>query len=269
MTKDNTMDEVISSPLTKKEVKASSRKNVIPITSISDLGTVVGEIQSQLSLLIAKLEDDVRPEFKALMDGYINKANESEGLKVNLEDTSLKYEGIKGEIEQLRETNRNIIHELQSAREALKNIESEFNSYQTNARRNEVDYKSKIQELTKQNQEYKEEVKKLEEKIEQVKDNKNSVREEIEEQNFKLRQNEQELIIERNQLAKQLEEYEVLLTEQKEQIEFKTKEAEYKDALLNQLIKKTTTDKMLGLESGFEEDKEKKAKKRLIWFFNK
>ena len=58
-------DESISPTISKTDVKLSMRKNVIPITSISDLGTIVGDIQNQLSLLIGKLESDVSPEFKA------------------------------------------------------------------------------------------------------------------------------------------------------------------------------------------------------------
>ena len=45
----------------------------------------------------------------------------------------------------------------------------------------------------------------------------------------------------------------------------KTKEAEYKDALLNQLIKKTTTDRALAQEAP-DNSKEPQPKKK-GWFF--
>lgn len=258
------MDEVINSPLTKTEIKPAIRKNVIPITSISDLGSVVAEIQNQLGSLIAKLDNDVSPEFKALMEGYVNKANETEGLKVNLENASSGYEELKGEISKLRETNRNLIHELQNTRETLRNLENELNNFQDIAKRNEDDYKDKIKNLTKQNLDYETRAKTLETKITELKENQDSIKQEYADQNFKYRQSEQELIIEKEKLKKQLEEFEVLLVEQREQIEFKTKEAEYKDALLNQLIKKTTTDKALAQET--ENNKEPEPKKKKGWF---
>ena len=259
------MDDVISSPLSKSEIKPAIRKNVIPITSISDLGSIVAEIQNQLGSLIAKLDNDVSPEFKALMEGYVNKANETEGLKVNLDNTSSKYDELKGEIGQLRETNRNLIQELQNTRETLRNLETELNNFQDIAKRNEDGYKDKIKNLTKQNLEYEAKVKALEIKITELKESQENTKQEYADQNFKYRQNEQELIIEKENFKKQVEEFEVLLNEQKEQIEFKTKEAEYKDALLNQLIKKTTTDRIVNQET--EDNKEKQKDKRKIWFF--
>ena len=257
------MDEVINPPL-KAELKPT-RKNVVSITSVSDLGSAVSEIQNQLCTLIAKLDNDVSPEFKALMEGYVNKANETEGLKVNLESTSSKYEELKGEINKLRETNRNLIHELQNTRETLRSLESELNNFQDIAKRSEDDYKEKIKTLTKQNQEYETKTKTLETKITELKDSQDSIRQEYADQNFKYRQNEQELVIEKENLKKQLEEFDMILAEQKEQIEFKTKEAEYKDALLNQLIKKTTTDRAMAQET--TDSKEPEEKKKKGWFF--
>ena len=259
------MDEVISPPLSKSEIKPLSRKNVIPITSISDLGGIVAEIQNQLGALIAKLDNDVSPEFKALMEGYVNKANETEELKVNLENTSSKHEELRGEVNKLRETNRNLIRELQNTRETLRNLENELNNFQDITKRNENDHRDKIRNLTKQNQEYETQVKALETKIVELKESQDSLKQEYSDQSFKYRRNEQELIIEKENFKKQVEEFEVLLTEQKEQIEFKTKEAEYKDALLNQLIKKTTTDRALAQEAT-DNTKEPEPKKKKGWF---
>ena len=84
----------------------------------------------------------------------------------------------------------------------------------------------------------------MEKKFSELTENQGKFREEQLDLNFKLRQNEQELTNQRDNLRKQVEEFEILLTEQKEQLELKTKEAEYKDALLNQLIKQATTDKL-------------------------
>ena len=263
------MDEptTTTTQLKKSDSKLSYRKNVVPITSISDLGSLVGEIQCQLSILIAKLESDTSPEFKALMEGYVNKANKNEELKVNLEDISFKYEALKGEVDQLRETNRTLIQELQNTRDILRKIELEFNSYQDLAKQTEDNYKSKIKEFTKQNIEYTDKIKTLETKIGELEENQDKTREEYSKEIFNYKKNEQELVIENGNLKKQLEEYEILLNEQREQLDFKTKEAEYKDALLNQLIKKTTSDKLLNSGKAEEQLKETNPKKKKGWLF--
>ena len=82
-------------------VLKEKNKNVVPI---------VGDVQNQLTLLMRKLEEDVSPEFKALMEGYVNKANEAEELKVKLENIGLTHESLNVEIEKIRETNRNLVH---------------------------------------------------------------------------------------------------------------------------------------------------------------
>ena len=272
-------DEIIGSTVSKTDTKLSSRKNVIPITSISDLGNVVGDIQNQLTLLINKLDSDVSPEFKALMEGYVNKANESEEYKVNLENIKTSHEEIKAEIAKVRETNRSLIYELQNAREVLKKLEQELNNYQESAKKAEEGYKSKIKDITRQNQEQENKIKHLEEEKSKVHEEMNTkfseleqehqkLRQELLDQNFNFHQKEQELTIERDNLKKQVEEFEVLLKDQSEKIEFKSKEVEYKDALLNQLIKKATTEKLKTQNfQEIQDSKEKQQKKQKFWFF--
>lgn len=237
-------EEIVSTPLTKSDVKISLKKNVIPITSLSDLGTVVGDIQNQITLLIEKLNNDVSPEFKALMEGYVNKANESESIKVNLEDITSRCEALKIEIANVRETNRNLVHELQSARETLRNLESQLNNYQTSSKKNEEEYRNKIKTLKVQNEEYENKIKEMETKLATVTDTHEKLRQELLDQNFEYKQAEQELISERDSLRKQLDEFEILLKEQSEQLGLRIKEIEYKDALLNQLVKQATTEKL-------------------------
>ena len=57
----------------------------------------------------------------------------------------------------------------------------------------------------------------------------------------------------------------MLLKDQSEKLELKTKEVEYKDALLNQFIKQATTEK-LKLQNQLTENKAEKKKK--LWFFD-
>ena len=264
-------DDVTGTSVSKTEVKLSSRKNVIPITSISDLGSVVSEIQNQLAVLIGRLEDDVSPEFKALMEGFVNKANEAEELKVNLENISSKCEKLKSEISQIRETNRNLIHELQVTKDVLKNLEQELSTFQENSKKQEHEYKDKIAKLTRQNEDYEKKIKQeLETKIQELTETTEKTRQEMLDQKFSFRQIEQELINERDNLKKQVDEFDVILNDQREQLELKTKEAEYKDALLNQLIKQTTSEKFKDIKGQNLEPEnntiEEQPKKGIFWF---
>ena len=270
---------LIPTTTTKSEVKLPGKKNVIPITSLSDLGTVVGDIHNQICELIEKLDNDVSPEFKALMEGYVKKANETEELKVNLGNITSKYEEQKTEILKIRETNRTLIHELQNAREVLKKLESELSTYQSISKKNEEEYKERIKFLTGENEGLENELNTAEEeqlKIKEEIENKYSeltksnekLRQELLDQKFKFHQSEQELIIERDNLKKQFEELDSLLKEQAEKLELKSKEADYKDALLNQFIKQTTTDKLKIQEPApLNLVQDKPQKKRKFWPF--
>ncbi len=263
-------DESTGSPLAKLP-----RKNVIPITSISDLGGVVSEVQTQLSSLINKLENDVSPEFKALMESYIKKANESEELKITLENIKLKSEEFKNDLSQLRDTNRNLVSELQNSREILKNIEDELNNLKYLSSRTEEDYKDKIKVLKKSNIEYedkinilqkeKDETKKvLEEKIEELIDVQEGLRQELLDHSYESKKIEQELIIQKDSLKKQVEEFELLIRDQQDQLDLKIKEIEYKDALLNQFIKQSMNERLSSQEEIYYEDKKPKKK---FWIF--
>lgn len=249
-------EEAINSPFKEKtEVKLSQKKkNVIPITSITDLGTVVGEIQNQLTLLVRKLEGEVSPEFKALMEGYVNKANQTEEFKVKLEHINSLHEALKLEVTKVRETNRNLIHELQSARESLKNLEFQFNNLQTAMTNSEEEYENEINKLNRLNEEYQAKINELEEekeknkeimekKIAELKEEQERLKDELSNQNFEFKNKEREFLGETDNLRKQVEELETIISEQNEQIDLKTKEAEYKEALLTQFIKQSTNDK--------------------------
>ncbi|MBI2996370.1 MAG: hypothetical protein HYY52_06660 [Candidatus Melainabacteria bacterium] len=247
------------------DLKPASRKNVIPITSLTDLGSAISEIQNQLSILIGKSEDDVSPEFKALMEGYINKANESEEIKAKLENIASLKEELKVEISRVRETNRNLINELQSARETLKNLESEFNNFQLTSKKTEQEYKDKLKIVKHQNEELENKIKGMTEEHDGIRQEYENFRKESLDQNYKFRELEQELKIQNDNMQKQLEEYEMLLGEQKEALEFKTKEIEYKDALLNQLVKQVTNEK-LRIQNIAPNIANKKEDKRKGWF---
>lgn len=240
---------------TNETSKPMAKKNLMQLTSHVEPETTMSLIQDQLNTLIEKLTDNVSPEFKALMESYVNKANEIEELKVNLENMRSHNEEVKLEILKVRETNRNLIHELQNAREALKNLEHELSSLSVNFNKGDEEYKNKIQVLTSKLQESERKTQDLEEDNREVKremeksvsnfmQENEKLKQEHHDQNFKFRQNELELITERDNFKKHLNEIEMLLKEQNEQFELKTKEIEYKDALINQLIKRGAVDKL-------------------------
>ena len=262
-------EELITQNPSRSEGKLSNKSNVIPITSISDLGTIVGDVQNQLTLLINKLNSEVSPEFKALMEGFINKANETESVKVRLEDTATSYDEVKAEVAKVRETNRTLINELQNAREILKKLETELNTFQNTAKKTEEDYKDKVKNLTKQIQEFETTLGKFEEEKAIQASEQEKLRQETLDQKYNFHQKEQQLTIEKDNLRKQLDEAERLLKEQSETLDLKSKELDYKDVLLNQLIRQTTSDKLRPLSNNEEPENNltKAEKKRKFWFF--
>ena len=272
-------EEVLIPAPAKAEVKLPGKKNVIPITSLSDLGTVVGDIHNQICELVEKLDSDVRPEFKALMEGYVRKANETEELRVNLDNISLKHEEQKTEIIKIRETNRNLIHELQSARDILKKLENDLTTFQSISKKTEEEHKEKIRLLTEENVQLLNELNlsdeekntiqgEVEGKYSELSTANEKLRQELLDQKFKYHQSEQELIIERDNLKKQMEEMDTVLKDHIEKLELKSKEADYKDALLNQFIKQTTTDKFKEKEfTSLNNTQDKTQKKKKFWPF--
>lgn len=259
------MNEEITA--TKTEIKPSQKSNVIPLSSVADLGTLVGDIYNQLTSLIQKIDKEVSPEFKALMEGYINKANEVEELKVKLENLSYFSEKIQSEISQIRETNRNLTSELHRTREILKNIEDEFEDFQAETKKNETEQKDKIKNLNNQVTNYENKIKQIEEQNIKINQEREQHRQELLDQNFKFKQNEQEFLSQIDALKKQAEELESLLREEHEQFELKLKEAEYKDALLNQLIKQTTAEKLNIQIKEPKDNNDKGQKKQKRWPF--
>lgn len=262
------MQEEQISPLQVRTEVKPSRSKVIPITSISDLGTIVGDIQNQLTLLINKLEEEVSPEFKALMEGFVNKANETEKVKVNLENLANSHEEIKSEITKVRETNRNLVQELQCAREILKNLERDLEISRKSFKQAEENYKEKINVLNKKINDYELKLSTIEEEKNASVNDKEKTRQELLDQKYNFHQKEQEITIERDNLKKQIEELELLLKDQTEKLELKTKELDYKDVLLKELIKKTMSEKLFLTSS--EDSKNNpllQAKKKKFIFF--
>ena len=251
----------------------NTKKNVISMKTVSELPFSVQEIRDLLIDVLEKLENnEINPEFRALMEAYVNKANEAEELKVNLSGIAGRYEQLKSEINQLRETNRNLISELQSAREALKKLELELNSLEEVHKLSDNSLKEKITELNRQKIEYENKFHEYEARTKQFYEEKLKMMQEIEnkfvkfaeshekskqellDQNFKLRQSEQELSIAKDNLQKQVHMLEKLLSEQTEELELKTKEVEYKEAILNQLIKQKTLGKLNFEDINYEID---------------
>ena len=263
----------------KADMKKPLKKSLNPLTSILELEDAISVMQNQMNTLLEKVTDNVSPEFKALMESYIKKANEAEELKVNLENMRLHHEELKSEIFKVRETNRNLVHELQNAREALKNLEHEFRSLSVNFNKDEEEYKNKIQVLTAKLQEFEKKLQSSEEENKEVKKEtektisnlileNEKLKQENHDQSFNFRQQELELITQKDNLKKELDELMGLLREQNEQSELKTKEIEYKDALINQFIKRGVADKLTMNSSDSPDKQNDKKHKKRAGFFN-
>ena len=263
----------------KADMKKPLKKSLNPLTSILELEDAISVMQNQMNTLLEKATDNVSPEFKALMESYIKKANEAEELNVNLENMRLHHEELKSEIFKVRETNRNLVHELQNAREALKNLEHEFRSLSVNFNKDEEEYKNKIQVLAGKLQEFEKKLQSTEEENKEVKketektisnliQENEKLKQENHDQSFNFRQQELELITQKDNLKKELDELMGLLREQNEQSELKTKEIEYKDALINQFIKRGVADKLTMNSSDSSDKQNDKKHKKRAGFFN-
>lgn len=251
-------DNLIQSDSTKVEaesvvVDVPIVKNIIPFQKKNDdLSAMISDLQEQLSLLNKKLDgNDATPEFKALMEGYIKKANESEEVKARLQSINDSYDLLKSDLVQLRELNRNLTQELNESREKMRDLEYQINSLETGSLQLENNQKEKYREAQKKIQTFEEKMFDLEKEKNTLKNqyekrimelikSQESLKQELSDMDFDFRQRERELIAEIDDLNTRTKDYENILKEQEEKLSFKTKEAEYKASLLDQMAKQAS-----------------------------
>lgn len=224
----------------------------------------VGEIPQELALVVKDLKDEIRDltehksqevssEFKALMDGYVSKANESEGFKVKYEHIVGNQEELKVEIKEVKENNKRITSDLEATREALRHSEADLKASQNQASYAAKDYQEQIANLSQDKSTLKEKLQKLEElkdaaahqsevKIAELNKEIEELRDELLEANHKNKKLEQEVLIDQENFERSLRDSEGLIKELKEQLDLRTREIEYKDALLNQIVRDASND---------------------------
>lgn len=299
-------DDYIESPESDYEIKLTKKKNVVPFkhdsqiekanndvdsveisTDIdllkkdpSALRSIIAELQSQIALLDHRLHtEDVTPEFKALMEGYIKKANESEELKVKLEDANTKLETAKCDLTQLRDANRDLTNELNSTRETLRDFEDKIQNNERMSESAKSEQRSKLLDYRKKIDEAEDKVVRLEDEKSEIKEqmekrvvelikSQENLKQEISDMDFDFRQRERDLINEVDKQGKQIKEYEKIVKEMEEKLELKTKEAEYKATLLDQIAKQSTLNIDGADGGGFLNsvvERRKKQKKQKFW----
>ncbi len=208
------------------------------LDSPQDLAAALVSIKKDLEEINA--HKHASPEFRALMDGYVNKANEAEFEKVKFKHMEEKYEELRAELRTLKELTKKQESDLDATREALKASESdlfkvkqEFNYYKDSA-------DSKIHELSEDKRSQQQKVRDLLAEKEKNSTEVQNMQIKVMEANHRFKQLEQERGLDKDNYDRALRETENLVAELREQLDLRTRELEYKDALLNQLIKQVS-----------------------------
>lgn len=200
------------------------------------------KIQNQISSLIDKQNSGVSAEFNALMDGYVNKANQSQEFKVKFEHVENLYEDLKIEAKTLKEENKKLKADADAAKEALRMSELDLqrNRKETDNARN--NYEEQVSTLIEERERLKTKVKQLNDRTEKAAQEYNDLKAELLEHKYKAKQLEQEKQVELETQKRSIRETNKIIEELKEKLDLRTREVEYKDALLNQLIKQVSAD---------------------------
>jgi hypothetical protein len=197
-------------------------------------------LQESISELLEKQSETVSPEFSALMDGYVNKANESEAIKVRYAHIENLNNEIKEESRNLKDLNRQLHSDLELAREAMRLAESDLHKSKRDFDIFKQQFEDKVNSLTEEKNKLLLRNKELtdirESNIQEI----NTFKAEILELKHKLKQSEQERMVQEESHKRSIRENALFIQELKEKVDLRTREVEYKDALLNQLIKQAS-----------------------------
>ena len=121
------------------EISQSDSENIND--SVSD---ILGDIKSELKVLAEKTDHKVSPEFSALMDGYVSKANESETLRVKYQHVETHFEELKMELKTQKSNSRQLVGDLDSAREALKLTELDLAKSKKEHEQTKKDFQDRV-----------------------------------------------------------------------------------------------------------------------------
>ncbi len=177
------------------------------------------------------------PEFRALMDAYVSKANEAEFEKIKYKNIEEKHEELKSEFRSLKEQVKKQELDLDATREALKASESDLFKVRQEFTYYKDSSENKIQELSDDKRAQSQKMRDLLAEKEKFSSEIQNAQIKVMEANHKYKQLEQDRGLDRDNYDRALRETENIASELREQLELRTRELEYKDALLNQLIK--------------------------------
>ena len=197
------------------------------------------DIKSELKVLAEKQEHKVSPEFSALMDGYVIKANESETLRVKYQHVESHYEELKLELKTQKTQNRQLSSDLDSVREALKLSELELSKFKRDFDHTRQDFQDKSDAIQNEKEALLRKIKELMTWKETTEQLCNEMKAELIEYNHKVKQLQQENLIEKQTAERSLREGQKVIQELKEQLELREREASYKNALIEQLVRQT------------------------------
>lgn len=203
------------------------------------------KIEKQIGSLVEKQNSGVSAEFNALMDGYVNKANQSQEFKVKYEHLDNLYEDLKIEAKTLKEDNRKLKADTEAAKEALRMSELDLQRSKKESENSRVQFEEQISNLIEERERLKTKVKQLTDRNEKATQEYNDIKSELLEHKYKSKQLEQEKQVELETQKRSFRETNKIIEELKEKLDLRTREVEYKDALLNQLIKQVSADESM------------------------
>lgn len=243
-------EEVItSSPnKVKKAVKKSSdTENSANLPALWDdiasgFESKLSQIQKQIDSIADRQKSGVSAEFNALMDGYVNKANESQSYKVKFEHLEGLYEELNLEHRTFKEELKKNRTDLEASKEALRMSEADLQRAKRDAENNRLQYEEQISNLVEEREKLKTKVKQLMDQKEKSAQEYNDLKAEVLETKYRVKQLEQEKQVEVETQKRTARETTKIIEDLKEKLDLRTREVEYKDALLNQLIKQVSAE---------------------------
>ncbi len=229
---------------TKKSVEIVDGSNLPAVLDdlTSGMESKLEQIQKQIDFICDRQKSGVSAEFSALMDGYVNKANESQSYKVKFEHLEGLYEELNLEHKTAREDLKKSKADLEASKEALRMSESDLQRAKRDTDNSRLQYEEQISNLIEEREKLKSKVKQLMDHKEKSAQEYNDLKAELLENKYRVKQLEQEKQVEIETQKRTARENHKIIEDLKEKLDLRTREVEYKDALLNQLIKQVSAD---------------------------
>ncbi len=238
------------SPKTRKTSRTTRKTKIVdednlPVLakeSSTDFQISLEKIQQELVAIAERQKSGVSAEFNALMDGYVNKANESQTYKAKFDHLDELHEELKLDYKNQREDFKKLKSELEASQEALRMSETDLQRIKREQENLKLSYEEKVSTLVEEKEKFKQKAKELSLEKEKANQDFNNIKSDLLEQKYKAKQLEQEMQVEVESSKRNTRETNKIIDELKEKLDLRTREVEYKDALLNQLIKQVSVD---------------------------